>query len=152
MLVTYFFVLGKPGKILPTEGQDEQRRHVDVTAGHVQDGTEGETAVLLLAADGEKAEEGEEMAENHPFVGSESVGRGRGREKRFQLKLFNREELDYWWSHVKYIPKLLMPYMLPLFGVYMAEYMINQGLYELFLYPDTHLGSIKIGRSSQYRV
>ncbi len=75
------------------------------------------------------------------------------REKKgFRVKLFNREELGYWWSHMKYIRHLLFPYMVPLFGVYIAEYMINQGLYELFIYPHTHLGSIKINQGAQYRV
>lgn len=146
ILVTYLFILGKPGKILPTEGQDNAGQ---VTAGavHVQNDPDSDTTNLLSAAGDDKEDEDEKNL----FLRSTGMREGVNK-KGFHLKLFNREEVDYWLSHVKYIPKLLLPYMLPLFAVYMAEYMINQGLYELFIYPDTHLGSIEIGRSAQYRV
>ncbi len=139
MLLTYFFVLGQPGTILPTEVEDQRHGESEITA-HVQGDEENKS---LLEAEEEKEDEEEPF----PLPVRED------REKKgFRVKLFNREELGYWWSHVKYIRHLLFPYMVPLFGVYIAEYMINQGLYELFIYPHTHLGSIKIDQGAQYRV
>ena len=57
----------------------------------------------------------------------------------------------YWWEHVKYIPRL-WKYMLPLFLVYWAEYMINQGFFELLYNPNTHVGSLCISQEAQYRL
>ena len=57
----------------------------------------------------------------------------------------------FWWSHVKYIPRL-WKYMLPLFVVYWAEYMINQGFFELLYNANTHIGSLCINQEGQYRL
>lgn len=46
---------------------------------------------------------------------------------------------------IQYSPKLLK-YVIPLFAVYISEYFINQGLYELIFFPD-----IWLDHSSQYR-
>ena len=59
--------------------------------------------------------------------------------------------LAYWCAHVKYIPHLWQ-YMLPLFLVYWAEYMINQGFFELLYNRDTHIGSLCISQEAQYRL
>ncbi len=72
------------------------------------------------------------------------------REKKgFRVKLFNREELV---ESREIYPSSAVPVHGALFGVYIAEYMINQGLYKLFIYPHTHLGSVKINQGAQYRV
>ncbi len=151
MLVTYFFILGKPGKILPTEGQEAQGRGSEEGVAHVQGSLINGDATLLSATEEDEEDEAEEEEAKHPFISSRIETEIREKQD-FHLKLFNREELDYWWSHVRYIPQLVVPYMLPLFAVYMAEYMTNQGLYELFIYPGTQLGSIEISKSAQYRV
>ena len=57
----------------------------------------------------------------------------------------------YWLAHVKYIPRL-WKYMVPLFFVYAAEYMINQGFFELLYNRDTHVGSLCISQEAQYRL
>ena len=57
----------------------------------------------------------------------------------------------YWLSHVKYIPHL-WKYMLPLFLVYWAEYMINQGFFELLYNANTHVGHLCINQEAQYRL
>jgi hypothetical protein len=57
----------------------------------------------------------------------------------------------YWWAHVKYIPNLWR-YMVPLFFVYAAEYMINQGFFELLYNPNTHIRSLCISQEAQYRL
>ncbi len=142
MLVTYFFVLGKPGTILPTEVKGH-RHGIGEDAAHSSQGDDDKEDWLLHSEE----ESGEEGV---AFTGT--ANEENRRENRFHIKLFNREELEYWWSHVKYVPRLLFRYMFPLFAVYMAEYMINQGLYELFLYPHTHLGGIHVSQASQYRV
>lgn len=46
---------------------------------------------------------------------------------------------------IQYSPKLLK-YVIPLFTVYISEYFINQGLYELIFFPD-----IWLDHSAQYR-
>ncbi len=70
--------------------------------------------------------------------------------KRRRCPGLNKEEAKHWWSHVKYIPNLWW-YMLPLFAVYTAEYMINQGLFELLYSPNTHIGSLCLDQATQYR-
>ncbi len=65
-------------------------------------------------------------------------------------KLFNKEEVELWWDHVKYVPHLFK-YMLPLFLVYFAEYAINQGFFELLYNPNTHIGSYCLEQRTQYR-
>ena len=51
---------------------------------------------------------------------------------------------------MKYIP-YLVKYMMPLYLVYVSEYMINQGLFELLYYKNTRLGSICLDQKDQYR-
>ena len=41
--------------------------------------------------------------------------------------------------------------MIPLYLVYISEYMINQGLFELLYYKNTRLGSICLDQKDQYR-
>ena len=112
MFATYFFFLGKAGKIVPSEQDDEE-----------------EKAALI----GSKYRSEE------------------GRKRWFEVKLFNREESQYWKSHVKYIPRLIK-YMVPLFLVYAAEYMINQGLFELLYQRDSRLGKLNLNHGGQYRM
>ncbi|KAL5475116.1 hypothetical protein EMCRGX_G027174 [Ephydatia muelleri] len=50
----------------------------------------------------------------------------------------------------RYIPNLF-PYMVPLFIVFAAEYMINQGLFELLYYRNTSLGTWCLDGHLQYR-
>lgn len=69
---------------------------------------------------------------------------------RFDLKLLNKDELKYWWGHVKFIPHLFK-YMVPLFLVYVAEYSINQGFFELLYNPNTHIGGYCMNQQTQYR-
>ena len=53
-------------------------------------------------------------------------------------------------EHVRYIPKLFW-YMVPLFAVYIAEYMINQGLFELLYYQNTRAFTLCVDAHEQYR-
>lgn len=41
--------------------------------------------------------------------------------------------------------------MIPLFAVYAAEYLINQGLFELLYYENTHIGGLCLNQHAQYR-
>lgn len=50
-------------------------------------------------------------------------------------------------AQVSLVKPLLVPYMLPLFLVYLSEYMINQGLYEHIVWEDEF-----ISKPTQYRV
>lgn len=70
--------------------------------------------------------------------------------RRIKLKLINRKEAKYFVAHLKYMPHLIQ-YMVPLFFVYIGEYMINQGLFELLYYSNTTLGSICLDQMDQYR-
>jgi battenin len=70
--------------------------------------------------------------------------------RRIKFKFINREEARYFVSHVKYVPHLVK-FMIPLYLVYISEYMINQGLFELLYYKNTRLGSICLDRKDQYR-
>ena len=45
-------------------------------------------------------------------------------------------------------PQILLKYMLPLFVVYVAQYLINQGVIELNIYDCAH--SFRMGPNSQY--
>ena len=69
---------------------------------------------------------------------------------RWRIKGINKEEAMYWLQHVKYIPHLYK-YMIPLFAVYCAEYMINQGFFELLYNENTHIGALCLDQASQYR-
>ena len=126
MLVSYFLLLGKAGKTAPPRQEAGSGREEE-------DETEDETAALIS-----------------PKVQSRGGGK-RWRERWREVKCFNREEKEAWRSHVKYIPRLVK-YMVPLFLVYMAEYMINQGLFELLYHGDTHLGKLTVGHGEQYRM
>ncbi|XP_065900790.1 battenin-like isoform X2 [Dysidea avara] len=53
-------------------------------------------------------------------------------------------------KRIKLLP-FLSQFMLPLFGVYSAEYLINQGLYEQLYYENTHIGGLCLNQHSQYR-
>ena len=75
----------------------------------------------------------------------------REKKKLLNLKFIDKEDVEYWVSHVKYIPRLFK-YMVPLFFVYWAEYMINQGFFELLYSRNTHLGSFCLTQKFQYRV
>ncbi|CAI8008680.1 Battenin [Geodia barretti] len=70
--------------------------------------------------------------------------------RRIKFKFINREEARYFVSHMKYIP-YLVKYMMPLYLVYVSEYMINQGLFELLYYKNTRLGTICLDQKDQYR-
>lgn len=70
--------------------------------------------------------------------------------RRLKFKFFNKKETKYFISHLKYIPRLVK-YMIPLFCVYIAEYMINQGLFEVLYYSNTRLGAICLDQKDQYR-
>ena len=67
-----------------------------------------------------------------------------------KLRLINWKEAKLFVGHVKYIPHLFK-YMVPLYVVYISEYMINQGLFELLYYPNTSIGSICLDQQAQYR-
>ena len=41
--------------------------------------------------------------------------------------------------------------MLPLFAVYAAEYMINQGFFELLYNQNTYIGTFCLDQATQYR-
>ena len=136
MLISYLFILGKPGKILPQNVQEDEGNLIES-----HDDEKKDLTARKNLDDDQKALLETDMQERNR----------QQQQKRIKLKFFNREELAYWWAHVKYIPHLIK-YMVPLFLVYVAEYMINQGLYELFLYDHTHLGSVSIDRGAQYRM
>ena len=70
--------------------------------------------------------------------------------RRIKLKIINWKEAKYFIGHVRYMPRLLK-YMVPLFFVYISEYMINQGLFELLYYDNTRLGAICLDQKDQYR-
>jgi battenin len=70
--------------------------------------------------------------------------------RRIKFKFINREEARYFVSHMKYVPHLVK-YMMPLYLVYVSEYMINQGLFELLYYKNTRLGTICLDQKDQYR-
>ena len=53
-------------------------------------------------------------------------------------------------DQARYIPNLFR-YMVPLFVVFAAEYMINQGLFELLYYRNTSLGTWCLDEHLQYR-
>ena len=53
-------------------------------------------------------------------------------------------------DQARYIPNLFR-YMVPLFVVFAAEYMINQGLFELLYYRNTSLGTWCLDGHLQYR-
>ena len=53
-------------------------------------------------------------------------------------------------DQARYIPNLFQ-YMVPLFVVFAAEYMINQGLFELLYYRNTSLGTLCLDGHLQYR-
>ena len=53
-------------------------------------------------------------------------------------------------AQTRYIPNLFR-YMVPLFIVFAAEYMINQGLFELLYYRNTSLGTWCLDGHLQYR-
>ncbi|KAL5475113.1 hypothetical protein EMCRGX_G027171 [Ephydatia muelleri] len=53
-------------------------------------------------------------------------------------------------AQTRYVPNLF-PYMVPLFIVFAAEYMINQGLFELLYYRNTSLGTWCLDGHLQYR-
>ena len=88
--------------------------------------------------------------QSHPTSPTEQQPEQDKGRRRVKLKFINREEARYFISHVKYVPHLVQ-YMVPLYLVYISEYMINQGLFELLYYPNTRLGSICLDQRDQYR-
>lgn len=128
MIVSYFLLLGKAGKAPPPREE----------AGSEGEEEDDETKALISSE-------------------SESGGGGGGGERKTwaerwrEVRFFKKEEKEAWRSHVAYIPRLVK-YMVPLFLVYVAEYMINQGLFELLYQGDTHLGKLTIGHGEQYRI
>ena len=70
--------------------------------------------------------------------------------RRIKFKMINWTEKKYFVSHIKYIPHL-MRYTVPLFCVYISEYMINQGIFELLYYENTTLGTLCLTQQTQYR-
>ena len=124
MMVTFIFVLGKPGKIIPSSDK------------RINEQLEDEPPKM-----NEKPFE-----EAEPFIREEEETE----KKKTKLKLFNKEELAYWWRHMQYVPRL-WKYMLPLFVVYIAEYMINQSLFEQLYNPGTSVFGKCINQDTQYR-
>ena len=81
------------------------------------------------------------------LISNQQGGSGR---RKIKFKLINRKEAEFYLGHLKYMPHLLK-YMVPLFFVYIGEYMINQGLFELLYYPNTHVGALCLDQAAQYR-
>ena len=163
MLVTYLFVLGKPGSIIPeaagkpndgetsTNGSTaENSKQLDRTPPHV----ENVPAAQAHSCTGEDTKDVDDkvlLVDNDPAPRYQRIlVKVQAIYYRIKPLLFNQEELAFWWSHVKYIP-YLFKYMVPLFVVYTAEYMINQGLFELLYYPNTHIGALCLNQQAQYR-
>ena len=69
---------------------------------------------------------------------------------RVVLQYFSNDA-GFWWDHVKYTPHLWR-YMLPLFVVYVAEYVINQSLFELMFSKDTQIEGFCLTQPVQYRL
>ena len=70
--------------------------------------------------------------------------------QRVKFKIIRREEAGLFLSHLKYIPRLAK-FMVPLYLVYISEYMINHSLFELLYYPHTSLGQLCFDQQAQYR-
>lgn len=127
MVLTYVFVLGKPGKIVPSDRKN------------INDSLREEPPDM----NGKPFEEAEPLIQEEVHV----------KDEKRKIRFFNPEELRYWLQHMKYIPRL-WKYMLPLFVVYIAEYMINQSLFEQLYNPGTFVfGHWKcLDQATQYRV
>ena len=163
MLVTYLFVLGKPGSIIPeaankpndgeTSGNGsiaENVKQLDRTPPHVENVPTAQ-AHSCTGEDTKDADDKVLLVDNDPAPCYQRIlVKVQAIYYRIKPLLFNQEELAFWWSHVKYIP-YLFKYMVPLFVVYTAEYMINQGLFELLYYPNTHIGGLCLNQQTQYR-
>lgn len=157
MLVTYLFVLGKPGSIIPEtakEPDDDATSSSGYTAENIkqldrsQPHAEKVSTVQADSTTCDDTKDKELLVEDSPSPHNQrSI---KAVYYRIKPLLFNQEELAFWWSHVKYIPHLFK-YMIPLFVVYTAEYMINQGLFELLYYPNTHIGGLCLNQQAQYR-
>lgn len=152
MLISYLFILGKPGSILPETSNQSNNDPPPYTStdtppvSHQSDLILPEGKYPISSTNGDVHDKETLLRGLTPTAGSEPSHRA----LKVNVKLFNKEEMAFWWSHVKYIPRLIK-YMIPLFAVYTAEYMINQGLFELFYYPNTHIGGLCLDQKSQYR-
>ena len=80
----------------------------------------------------------------------DSSAQSQSNQRRIKLKFINWREAKYFIGHLRYMPRLLK-YMVPLFFVYISEYMINQGLFELLYYDNTRLGALCLDQKDQYR-
>ncbi len=139
LLINFTFILGKPS---PNPVVTSDRRYdLRKEAEKKYMDSESDRTSLLLSEGESSLKTSRSVYHTKPQKETETTG----------CTVFNKHESVHWRSHVQYVPRLLK-YMLPLFVVYIAEYMINQGLYELFVYPDPHLGKIKIDQPAQYRV
>ena len=158
MLVTYLFVLGKPGSIIPETVKEpsndatssntaENIKQLDRSLPHAENVSTVQ-AGSTTCDDTKDVNDKELLVEDSPSPRNQRIIKA----VYYRIKplLFNQEELAFWWSHVKYIPHLFK-YMIPLFVVYTAEYMINQGLFELLYYPNTHIGGLCLNQQAQYR-
>ena len=163
MLVTYLFVLGKPGSIIPETAKEpnddatssntaENIKQLDRSLPHAQNVSTVQTDSTTCTGDDTKdVSDKESLVEDSPSPHNQRIfTKVKAIYYRIKPLLFNQEELAFWWSHVKYIPHLFK-YMIPLFVVYTAEYMINQGLFELLYYPNTHIGGLCLNQQAQYR-
>ena len=151
MLVSYLFVLGKPGSIIPEtsdQSNDDPPPYSSTPpVSHQSDVNPHDEGKYPMSSTNSDIDDNEALLHS-PTQNTVGVT-GRMRLK-LNVKLLNKEEAAFWWSHVKYIPRLIK-YMVPLFVVYTAEYMINQGLFELLYYPDTHIGGLCLDQKAQYR-
>ena len=170
MVLTYFFVLGRAKKYVTDVNKEQpQTQHSygsdktcmkkcfdnRVFKGHASSNGHNHSddpsyKVKESSSSGSdsgcnEANYDESKGDTGPLMGQEATKRQpvSGKERR-------KVQLKHLWENIKYIPRL-WKYMLPLFFVYVAEYMINQGLYEILFYPGTHLGRFYLSHNAQYR-
>ncbi|XP_064399119.1 battenin-like isoform X3 [Halichondria panicea] len=128
MFLTYLLILGKPGSIVPEEVEGQSSGGGGKEIVNEEDNDKHNEQATLLS---------EDPPPPYPSPRRRCPG-------------LNKAERKYWWEHVKYIPHL-WKYMLPLFAVYAAEYMINQGFFELLYNQNTYIGTFCLDQATQYR-
>ena len=174
MLITYTFLLGKPKKLVTDVGDGkhsvcpQNKASYGGTENSASRGAEQSDSSCRARKKGPGSSGGSDDSgcDDNGCDDNEGVGGDvdrsdvdplleQGADRLHQQQPLSRRErakvrLKHLWENVKYIPHLLQ-YMVPLFFVYLAEYMINQGLFELLFYHGTRLGRLQLGHMAQYR-